>query len=104
MVAASPRSARSGKSLIVPPPSTVRLPKMREDLFAQETHRTQDLRLLHAWPLDSDDQRGYPEALTIARDLLADARRIAEEEAIAGECLKVRGEALAGRECLVLLP
>src|SRR5262249_13557195 len=55
------------------PPSTSRLPKMREDLFAQETDRAQDLGLLHAWPLDADDQRGHSKALTIARDLLADA-------------------------------
>src|SRR6266542_1348787 len=80
------------------------LPQVREDLLAQEPEGAQDLGLLHAGPLDTEDHGGDPETLAIARDFLGDARGITQEKAIARKGLEVRREALAGGKRLVLLP
>src|SRR5262252_6475859 len=127
---ANPRRAKSSRCRIVPtsfsisgspkirehperqagrgPPCGIRessrLPEMREDLLAQEADGAQHLGLLHARPLDADDQCSHSQAHAVARNLLADPRGIAEEEAVAGERLEVGGETLAGRQRLVLLP
>ena len=75
---------------------------MREDLLAKQTDGAQDLGLLHAGPLDADDDGRDAERVAIAGDLFSDAGGIAQQEAVARERLEVRREALAGRQRLVL--
>src|SRR5262245_42127773 len=72
--------------------------------MTEEPDRAHHLLVIHARPLQAEDHRGHAQTLSVARDLLGDADRIAKNEPVARQILEARVEALAGRERLVLLP
>src|SRR5215813_9330897 len=76
----------------------------RHHALGEEPDRAQNLGLLHARPLDAEDEAVDAERLRVALELADGVVRIADDEAIGHQLLEAQVEAVALGQRLVLSP